>query len=304
MKNLHFSAVLCSLALCCSTVPALASTTAKSASSAVSSKRTTVRTTKAVTKKSSSSAKRSSVASVAATTFPTTLAVNADWVKQWKLTGNEATTASLENVTVMSEGSTSFLRIALPKGAGNAWLWKNNNKPISGLVGWASTGRAPQKNLYLRYSVRLPAGFTYGAGGGSLPGLVTGVQNNVQEQSAAAVHLTWNSEGMLSVGGSYLDDQNNNRGTGVKLPNDNQWHQIDIHVTEQSAINKSNGLVAIQLDKKPIYTSNTVKYVMRSNDHWDGVFVGVSDNAPLTQLATTDQAIDLSGFTISDKPLP
>lgn len=258
-----------------------------------------------------SSSKSSPGASSAAarTSLPYTFPMTASWADDWKLVHIESTDASLKNVEVQEETEgkfETFFRMHIPKGSGSRFTWAFYDKPLSGFHGWAPSPAEPQKNMYLRYFVRLPKNFEYNRGG-TLPGMFTGLTNGRDDESTASLYVSWNKEGKLDLVGRFMEKSYGATqgilSTDILLPADDEWHEIILRGQLNTEPSRGNGIIEAWLDGEKIFSTSSILFSNRTNDAWDALIPGISygglDNSSLSPI---DQYIDVAGYEFSDKP--
>jgi hypothetical protein len=251
----------------------------------------------ASSKVTSSAAAKSSVAAGA---FPYNLVIDSNWQTTWNLKKIEATDESLKNITVeKGEGDfPQFLRVHFPAGSVDRFSWKFYKLPLGGFYGWIAPSIEPQKTITLSYSFRVPSDFAF-KGGGSLPALLTGMQNDRYQESAGSLDLSWDKNGYFVVGGN-LNSIMLVHPTSTSLPRDGKWHRIDMTVRLQTMVGKSNGMLNVAMDGSTIASANDVTFLNRTNDLWDGFSLGTSlfasDGASGPK---KDEHIDLAGFSMN-----
>jgi hypothetical protein len=292
--------------------PLLAATSAEAASVASSSSSSRARTVRKRTVRTPVPPKKtasSSAASVQKTNaFPYTLPITSDWDKAWKVLPIEGTPESLLNVQVIQEQGQfpDFLRVNLPKGSGNRWLWKFLEKPLGGVYARVNPGITPQKDMYMSYSVRFPEGFDFRTGGG-LPGISSGIQNGRADESAASAYVGWGKKGEISLYGDFKRKVSlpaNVIETNASFNADGKWHRIDLHLGLNTGPGNANGFIEFFLDEKKIATNYSLYFMNRQNDAWDALsFVTGLSGVDVFSISPKDMHVDLAGFTFSDKPL-
>lgn len=237
--------------------------------------------------------------------LPYTLKISSDWQNEWLLKKIEGTEETLKNVEVLQDDTEfkNFFRILFPKGTGNRLIWNLYGKPLGGFVSWINPNITASNEMYLGYYVRFPEDFNFELSG-SLPGMFTGIQNNRDEESTAAVYPAWDKEGFISIKGAFMDKIENMNAvfTNEKFKADGKWHHVQIHVRLQSGVGKSNGLIDISVDGVKIGTSDAIIFENRTGDLWDAfIFASQTGGINGSSVTNDDMFIDFANFTFSNK---
>lgn len=250
----------------------------------------------------------SAPATIDAPGYPKSLDIDANWQNTWDLRPMEETDEMLPNIEVIQEDGavSSFFRAKFAQGSGNRHLWAFFSKALGGIVTKVDPKIEARSELYLRYKVRFPTDFDFHKGG-TLPGVVAGIDQNRDEANTVMVALGWEKDGKIKVTGKFSDkDQRLSNflpGADFFLA-DGQWHTVDLKVALNTQPDRPNGIIEAWYDTEKVASASSILFPTRTGDLWDGLWLDVEmGSKDVGSTSPKDQYVDLGGFEFSEKRL-
>lgn len=204
---------------------------------------------------------------------------------------------------VSDQPFSTFLRVRYPNNSGSNRSAREDGSTEGGAQAYLQAP-APADHLFLRYRLRLPAGFDF-VKGGKLPGLYGGTVTSgghiPDGTDGFSTRYMWRSKGAGEVY-AYLPtsrEHGSSLGRGSWTWPTGRWTCVEQEVRLNDP-GKSNGSVRVMLDGKQVLHDQTLTYRSSSSLKIDGLFFSTFFGGGDSTWATPrDQYADFADFKLS-----
>lgn len=208
-------------------------------------------------------------------------------------------------VTDPSAPGGRFLQVSYPKGSASPTVARADGGSTGGAQLYLRFPRSADL-LFLRYSVRFPAGFQF-VKGGKLPGLFGGSAGSGgnHRDDGFSTRFMWRRDGAGEVyayfPGATGDGASLGRGSWIFSPG--RWAQIEQRV-QLNTPGRADGTITVWLDGHRVFHQPDLIFRTDGRLHIDGLFFSTFFGGGDPSWASpVDQHVDFADFTVTEHSL-